>query len=78
MSDGMTTNVPLYSIGAVAEMLRRQPISDSARAHVQTIVESADATLRILQDAIDLARAEAGDLPIIAKPCALRPPPSGR
>ncbi|WP_374273926.1 response regulator [Brevundimonas sp.] len=70
---GRGLRTPLNGVGAVAEMLSRQPIGDSAQAHVQTIIESADATLRILQDAIDLARAEAGDLPITAEPCALRP-----
>ena len=70
---GQGLRTPLNGVGAVAEMLRRQPIGDSAQAHVQTIVESADATLRVLQDAIDLARAEAGDLPIAPSGCALRP-----
>jgi CheY-like chemotaxis protein len=47
---------------AVAELLRRQPLNDQAHAHVTTIVESSESVLRILQDALDLSRAEAGEL----------------
>jgi signal transduction histidine kinase/CheY-like chemotaxis protein len=53
---------PMNGVLAVAELLRRQPLNDQAHAHVTTIVESSESVLRILQDALDLSRAEAGEL----------------
>ncbi len=53
---------PMNGVLAVAELLRRQPLNDAAHAHVQTIVDSSETLLRILQDALDLSRAEAGEL----------------
>ncbi len=70
---GQALRNPLNGVGAVAELLRRQRLSAGAQAHVQTIVESADATLRVLENALDLARAEAGDLEVKPAPCPLRP-----
>ena len=57
---------------AVAELLRRQPLSTTAQAHVQTIVESSENLLRILQDAVDLAKAEAGELELTPVATPLR------
>ncbi|MDP3800996.1 response regulator [Brevundimonas sp.] len=53
---------PMNGVLAVAELLRRQPLNAQAQAHVTTIVESSETLLRILQDALDLSRAEAGEL----------------
>ena len=53
---------PMNGVLAVAELLRRQPLNEAANAHVQTIVDSSETLLRILQDALDLSRAEAGEL----------------
>lgn len=53
---------PMNGVLAVAELLRRQPLNDAAQAHVQTIVDSSETLLRILQDALDLSKAEAGEL----------------
>ncbi|QTC91671.1 response regulator [Brevundimonas goettingensis] len=53
---------PMNGVLAVAELLRRQPLNDQAHAHVQTIVDSSETLIRILQDALDLSRAEAGEL----------------
>jgi signal transduction histidine kinase/FixJ family two-component response regulator len=53
---------PMNGVLAVAELLRRQPLNSQAHAHVTTIVESSESVLRILQDALDLSRAEAGEL----------------
>ena len=63
---------PMNGVLAVAELLRRQPLNDAAHAHVRTIVESSETLLRILQDALDLSRAEAGELEMNAAPTALR------
>lgn len=53
---------PMNGVLAVAELLRRQPLNAAAQAHVQTIVDSSETLLRILQDAVDLSKAEAGEL----------------
>lgn len=53
---------PMNGVLAVAELLRRQPLNTQSHAHINTIVESSETLLRILQDALDLSRAEAGEL----------------
>lgn len=63
---------PLNGVLAVADLLRRQPLNDAAHAHIQTIADSSGTMLRILQDALDLARAEAGELEMNAAPTPLR------
>jgi signal transduction histidine kinase/CheY-like chemotaxis protein len=63
---------PMNGVLAVAELLRRQPLNDAAHAHVQTIVDSSETLLRILQDALDLSRAEAGELEMSPAPTPLR------
>ena len=63
---------PMNGVLAVAELLRRQPLNDASHAHVQTIVDSSEALLRILQDALDLSRAEAGELEMNPAPTPLR------
>ena len=63
---------PMNGVLAVAELLRRQPLNPQAQAHVTTIVESSESLLRILQDALDLSRAEAGELELHAEPTPLR------
>lgn len=63
---------PMNGVLAVAELLRRQPLNAQAHAHVSTIVESSETLLRILQDALDLSRAEAGELELNAEATPLR------
>ncbi|HYD27444.1 response regulator [Brevundimonas sp.] len=63
---------PMNGVLAVAELLRRQPLNAQAHAHVTTIVESSETLLRILQDALDLSRAEAGELELHAEATPLR------
>jgi signal transduction histidine kinase/CheY-like chemotaxis protein len=63
---------PMNGVLAVAELLRRQPLNDQAQAHVTTIVDSSETLLRILQDALDLSRAEAGELDLHCEPTPLR------
>lgn len=69
---GAELRTPLNGVVAVADLLRRQPLSSAAMAHVQTIADSSDTLLRILQDALDLARAEAGELELHPAPTPLR------
>ena len=64
---------PMNGVLAVAELLRRQPLNPQAHAHITTIVESSETLLRILQDALDLARAEAGELELHPTATPLRP-----
>lgn len=63
---------PLNGVLAVAELLRRQPLNATAQSHVQTIVDSSETLLQILQDALDLSRAEAGELDMNLQPVTLR------
>jgi len=63
---------PMNGVLAVAELLRRQPLNAQSHAHVNTIVDSSETLLRILQDALDLSRAEAGELEMQVEPTALR------
>jgi signal transduction histidine kinase/CheY-like chemotaxis protein len=63
---------PMNGVLAVAELLRRQPLNAQAQAHVATIVESSETLIRILQDALDLSRAEAGELELHVEPTPLR------
>lgn len=63
---------PLNGVLAVAELLQRQPLNPDAQAYVQTIVDSSDTLLRTLADAVDLARAEAGELVLNPAPILVR------
>jgi signal transduction histidine kinase/FixJ family two-component response regulator len=63
---------PMNGVLAVAELLRRQPLNPQAHAHVTTIIDSSETLLRILQDALDLSRAEAGELEIHPEATPLR------
>jgi signal transduction histidine kinase/ActR/RegA family two-component response regulator len=63
---------PMNGVVAVADLLRRQPLGPDAQAYVQTIMDSSETTLQILEDALDLARAEAGELTLDPQPVLLR------
>ncbi len=63
---------PMNGVVAVAELLQRQPLTSDAQAFVRTILESSHATLRALNDALELSRAEFGDLPLQPQSVFLR------
>ncbi|HLK23354.1 MAG TPA: response regulator [Caulobacteraceae bacterium] len=63
---------PMNGVVAVADLLQRQPLTADAKAFVRTIIESSQATLRTLNDALELSRAEAGELVLDLQPVALR------
>ena len=63
---------PMNGVVAMAELLRRQPLNVQSHAHITTIVESSETLLRILQDALDMSRAEAGELELYPVPTPLR------
>jgi CheY-like chemotaxis protein len=49
---------PMNGVLAVSELLQRQPLSADSQAYVRTIVESAQATLRALNDALELSQVD--------------------
>jgi CheY-like chemotaxis protein len=57
---------------AMAEMLQRQPLSADAQAFVRTILESCQAMAAALDGALELSRADAGPMPLDARPILLR------
>jgi len=63
---------PMNGVLAVAELLRRQPLNLTSQNHVQTIIDSSETLIRILQDALDLSRAEAGELELTPVATPLR------
>ncbi|UQV19008.1 hypothetical protein MU852_03835 [Brevundimonas albigilva] len=69
---------PMNGVLAVAELLRRQPLNEAAQAHVQTIMDSSETLLRILEDALDLSKAEAGELELSPAPTPFASRPDRR
>lgn len=63
---------PMNGILAVADLLLRQPLNDAAQAYVQTILDSSETLISTLQDSLDLARAEAGELRLNQNPASLQ------
>jgi len=63
---------PMNGVVAMAELLRRQPLTADAQAFVRTILESSQATLRALDDALELSKAECGELPLQPEAVFLR------
>ncbi|HLI66618.1 MAG TPA: response regulator [Caulobacteraceae bacterium] len=63
---------PMNGVIALADLLQRQPLTADAKAFVRTIIESSQATLRTLNDALELCRAEAGEMALEARPTPLR------
>ncbi|MDR3509747.1 MAG: response regulator [Caulobacteraceae bacterium] len=63
---------PMNGVVAVAELLQRQPLSSDSQAFVRTILESSQATLRAINDAVELSRAEFGEMTLDAAPVLLR------
>jgi len=63
---------PMNGVLAVAELLQRQALSLDSHAHVRTIIDSSLATLRALNDALELSRAETGELTLEPTDAVLR------
>ena len=63
---------PMNGVLAMAELLRRQPLNAQSHAHINTIVESSETLLHILEDALYLSRAEAGELELRPQATPLR------
>ncbi len=69
---GREIRTPMTGVLAVAELLQRQPLTADAQAYVQTIVDSSGGVLRLLDDALDLAMGETGQLEPRPEPLSLR------
>jgi len=63
---------PIANAVVAAEGLARMRLPDGAEAHVETIAEAARAALSLLDVALDLQRAEAGELAITPAPSRLQ------
>ena len=63
---------PMNGVLAVAELLQRQALSLDSHAHVRTIIDSSLATLRALNDALELSRADTGELALDPADAVLR------
>jgi len=63
---------PLNGVLAVSELLQRQPLSIDSQAYVRTITESAQATLRALNDAVELSQGDFKPLDFQPRPVLLR------
>ena len=61
---------PLNGVLAVAEILRRKSVQGDLAPFIDTILESGGALLRLLNDALDLSRAEAAGLSLDEAPLA--------
>ena len=62
---------PLNGVLAVADLVQRQLTQNELRPFVQTIIDSGQTLLRLLNDALDLSRAEAGRLELLPSPMRL-------
>jgi signal transduction histidine kinase/CheY-like chemotaxis protein len=63
---------PMNGVLAVAELLQRQVLSPDSQAHVRTIIDSSLGTLRALNDALELSRAETGVMELEPADAVLR------
>jgi signal transduction histidine kinase/ActR/RegA family two-component response regulator len=59
---------PLNGVLAVAEVVDRRLEQETLRPFVRTIINSGETLLRLLNDALDLSRAETGRLELIEEP----------
>ena len=69
---GRELHTPLGGVLAVADLLQRQPLSADAQSYVRTIIESGEAMAAALDAALELSRADVGELPIDPRPTRLR------
>lgn len=62
---------PLNGVLGVAGLMQRKLTQDELRPHVQTILDSGQSLLRLLSDALDMSRAQAGVLTMEPAPMSL-------
>jgi PAS domain S-box-containing protein len=62
---------PMNAILGMGEMLAREPLSETAREHVETLRSSGQLLLTVLNDLLDLSKIEAGRMDIESIPTSL-------
>lgn len=69
---GHEIRTPMTGVLGMSELLLKTPLDDRQRGHVEAIRRSGDLMLRLVNDALDLARIEAGKLELASEPFDLR------
>ena len=70
---GHEVRTPMTGVLGMAELLEGTPLDARQRGHVQAIHRAGEHLLRLVNDALDMARIEAGKLELAPAPFALRP-----
>ena len=70
---GHEVRTPMTGVLGMAELLEGTPLDARQRGHVQAIRRAGEHLLRLVNDALDMARIEAGKLELAPAPFALRP-----
>jgi two-component system, sensor histidine kinase len=69
---GHELGTPLGGVLAMAELLQRQPLSVDSQSYVRTIIESCRSMGAALDDALELSRADVGEMALNLQPARLR------
>ena len=63
---------PLHAITASVEVLKSEPLPPTAAEYVDSILQSANAMMRLANDVLDLQRLQAGRMQVIIAPTDVR------
>lgn len=70
---GHEVRTPMTGVLGMAELLQGTPLDAQQRGHVDAIRRAGEHLLRLVNDALDMARIEAGRLELVSAPFALKP-----
>ncbi len=70
---GHEVRTPMTGVLGMAELLQGTPLDTQQRGHVDAIRRAGEHLLRLVNDALDMARIEAGRLELVSAPFALEP-----
>ena len=70
---GHEVRTPMTGVLGMAELLQGTPLDTQQRGHVDAIRRAGEHLLRLVNDALDMARIEAGKLELVNAPFVLRP-----
>ncbi|TLX23197.1 hybrid sensor histidine kinase/response regulator [Thermomonas fusca] len=70
---GHEVRTPMTGVLGMAELLQGTPLDTQQRGHVEAIRRAGEHLLRLVNDALDMARIEAGRLELVDAPFALKP-----
>ncbi len=70
---GHEVRTPMTGVLGMAELLQGTPLDVHQRGHVDAIRRAGEHLLRLVNDALDMARIEAGKLELVSAPFALKP-----